>query len=157
MENTPPQQELARGKAKNEVRDLFHLHGLRFTRQRDLIFGLLTSQRHHLTAEEIFTDIKAHDPGISLATVYNSLEALTECGLIRRLPRTHASGACRYDADLHPHVHLTLDDGRVLDVPEDLSSELIAALPQRVVERLEERLGVRISRVSLDLSGTVTR
>ena len=53
---------------------------------------------------------------------------LTGCGLARRLPSRTAGGACRYDADVHPHVHLTLPDGRVIDAPEGVSEAILSAL-----------------------------
>lgn len=139
-----------------QVREIFKHRGLRCTRQRELIFSALAHQRSHPTAEDLYRMVRADEPGLSLATVYNTLDALSACGLIRRLPSTNPSCPSRYDADIHPHVHITLDDGRVLDVPDDLSAELLSALPSGVVERLEQRLGVRVSRVSLDLSGTLS-
>ena len=43
--------------------------GFRLTRQRKLILNVLRSHSHHLTADEIFADVKQVYPAIDLATV----------------------------------------------------------------------------------------
>jgi Fe2+ or Zn2+ uptake regulation protein len=111
-------------RAKMLLRD----HGIRPTRQRELVYLALASTDSHPTAEELLTAVRAADPGVSQATVYNTLDALTGRGLARRLPARAAGGPCRYDADLTPHVHLTMPDGRVLDAPTGVSRAILAAL-----------------------------
>jgi Fur family peroxide stress response transcriptional regulator len=102
--------------------------GVRPTRQRELVYAALAATKTHPTAEELLTAVRAADPGVSQATVYNTLETLTGCGLARRLPSRTAGGPCRYDADVRPHVHLTLPDGRVIDAPVGVSEAILAAL-----------------------------
>ena len=96
-----------------QARGVLRDHGVRPTRQREMVYAALASTDTHPTAEELLTAVRAADPGVSQATVYNTLETLTGCGLARRLPSRNAGGPCRFDADVHPHVHLTLPDGRV--------------------------------------------
>lgn len=110
------------------ARAMFRDHGIRCTRQRELVYIALASTDTHPTAEDLLTSVRGEDPGISQATVYNTLDTLTGCGLARRLPSRAAGGACRYDADLRPHVHLTLPDGRVIDAPEGVSDAILGAL-----------------------------
>lgn len=133
--------------------DLFRSHGLRRTRQRELIYGALANTTRHPTAEELHGMVHRLDTGISLATVYNALEAFSGAGLVRKLPAAAGNGASRFDATVHPHVHVTLDDGRVIDVPEDLSLSLLDALPEEQIAEIEQRLGVRVSEIKLDLTG----
>ncbi|MFG0328557.1 MAG: Fur family transcriptional regulator [Phycisphaerales bacterium] len=137
-----------------EVRKLFAERGLRCTKQRLAIYRALAATRSHPTAEELH-DIVQHDArGLSLATVYNTLEALCDAGLCRRLPVTR--GSSRYDADLHPHLHVVdRESGRYIDVPDDLGRELLEQIRPEVLEQIEHRLGVRIDRVSLNLLGAV--
>ncbi len=78
-------------------------------------------------------------PGMSLATVYNTLEALCGAGLARKIATV--DGAARYDADLSDHAHLMTDDGRVLDVPPDLSRSIRDGLPEDFRGRLERSVG----------------
>lgn len=110
--------------ARARLRD----HGVRPTRQRELVYLTLASTDTHPTADELLTAVRAEDASVSQATVYNTLETLTGCGLARRLPSRTAGGPCRYDADLRPHVHLALPDGRVVDAPDGVSEAILTAL-----------------------------
>ncbi len=141
----------------HEPRDLFHANGLRCTRQRELIYRALVSTDAHPTAEELLgLVVRAGEPGLSLATVYNTLEAFTARGLARRLPSHSGNGPCRYDADVTQHVHITTDDGRVLDVPHDLGEQLGGRLSPELIDELERRTGVRVTGVHLELFGRST-
>ena len=44
------------------------------------------------------------DISLSLATIYNTLEAFCQAGLAQRLPTPN--GCCRYDATLENHLHV---------------------------------------------------
>lgn len=134
-------------------RELFRRHGLRCTKQRQVIYSALTATTAHPTAEELLGMVNAGEPGLSLATVYNTLEALTSCGLARRLPSHSGNGPCRYDADVTQHMHITTTDGRVLDVPEDLATRMPLPLPQDISDELQRRLGVRITKVHVEIRG----
>lgn len=123
---------------------------MRCTRQRVAIYERLLSTNSHPTAEELFEQVRGECDGLSLATVYNTLEALCDAGLCRKL--TFNCGCARYDAETHPHLHLLNDDtGEIHDVPADLSERLLAQLSDNVLRDVEDRLGVRIDRVSLHL------
>jgi len=141
------------GVTEEASRELFRRHALRCTKQRQVIFSALTATTSHPTAEELLSLVRSGEPGLSLATVYNTLEALTSCGLARRLPSHSGNGPCRYDADVSQHIHITTADGRVLDVPEDLAARLPQPFPSDVSAELERRLGVRITRVHVELFG----
>jgi len=99
--------------------------GLRSTRQRELIYGLLLDQRDHPTADEVFARAKAAMPSISLATVYNCLETLVTCRLVKQVNFERES--TRYCPNLKEHAHFHDETtGRVFDV--DLDSSTLAAL-----------------------------
>lgn len=74
------------------------------TKQREAILAVITSDKCHHTAEEIFELAKMRLPGISRATVYNNLHALEHEKLIRRITAEGASD--RYDSSYVPHGHL---------------------------------------------------
>ena len=57
--------------------------GLRATRQRELIYGILHASTDHPTADEVFARAKREIPSISLATVYSCLETLARCDLVK--------------------------------------------------------------------------
>lgn len=114
------------------------------------VYRALASTTSHPTAEELFRMVESSSPGTSLATVYNTLEALCASGLARRIATT--VGATRYDADTSDHVHVMRQDGVVMDLPADLAEELIAALPPDLASRLAERMGCDVQRVTIELS-----
>ena len=74
------------------------------TRQRAVIFEVISSDKCHHTADEIFALSKERLPGISLATVYNTLKYLEEKKLIRKI--TAEGTKDRYDSTYVPHGHL---------------------------------------------------
>ena len=137
---------------EREARALFRARGLRCTQQRLRVLIALRSTKRHPTAEELFHLARADNPGVSRATVYNTLEALTAGGLARRLPaRDGAGGACRYDADTTDHVHIVHADGTVQDLPEDMGDAILDCLPDGLLREVERRTGVRVARVSVEL------
>ena len=137
----------------DQLRAIFTQHGLRMTRQREAVYRALCTNSNHPTAEQLLAEVHQIDPEVSQATVYNTLDTLVECGLANRIPASTSGGACRYDADIHEHVHLVLDDGRILDVPQDLSKRLIDSVPDALLAELGERLGVTCSGIKIELSG----
>ncbi|GIK19852.1 MAG: hypothetical protein AMXMBFR77_05700 [Phycisphaerales bacterium] len=130
------------------VREVFRRHGLRCTRQREVLYDALAASRSHPTAEELFDSVRNEDESLSLATVYNTLEAFTQAGLCRRIPSTNGNGPCRFDAEVHQHVHLALPDGRVLDVPEELGEKLMRC---STIGEIARRMGLDLSKVSVQL------
>ncbi len=123
--------------------------GLRCTKQRQVIWNALASTKAHPTAEELHTMVVVENPGISLATVYNTLEAFCTAGLCHKIPMV--DGPARYDADTHEHLHLLTTNGKVVDVPDDVGRRLMAQIPEDALRELEERMGVRVTRVRIDL------
>lgn len=107
----------------------------------------------HPTAEELYRMVQPHTDGLSRATVYNTLEALCKAGLARQLPTTN--GCCRYDADTSEHLHLRFrENAEIRDVPVDLGARLMQNLPKAVIKQIEQRMGVRIDGVSIQLVGS---
>ncbi len=126
--------------------------GLRCTRQRRAIYKALSATDCHPTADQLFRQVCRWVPKVSLATVYNTLEAFCRAGLAVKLPGNGASA--RYDAALHNHAHTRCDKtGAVRDVPEQLSTQLMDQLPQDVLEKIETHLGFNIRQVQIELVG----
>lgn len=134
---------------ETEVRTLFARHALRCTRQRVDVYRALAATDQHPTAEELFWQVRQQEQGLSLATVYNALEAFCTHGLCRKLP-VNGCGA-RFDADLRNHPHVVTSDGRVVDVPPDLGARLLDAIPRSLLSEVEQRVGGSIQRVRLEL------
>lgn len=77
--------------------------GFRFTPHREHVYSVLLQKRDHPTAEEVFIRVKGEMPDISLATVYNCLDALVRCGLVRQV--TVERGAARFCPNMQEHCH----------------------------------------------------
>ncbi len=88
---------------------------LRDTPQRRHVYDLLVHKRDHPTATEVFTRAKKSMPSISLATVYNSLETLVACGLVKQVHVDREP--TRYCPNLEEHGHFVCDQcGTVYDI-----------------------------------------
>ncbi|MGB9873173.1 MAG: Fur family transcriptional regulator [Anaerolineae bacterium] len=77
--------------------------GYRFTPQRMAIVRAVLESQDHPSAEEIYQQVSAVFPMISLATVYKTLEVLRDIGEVEELS---VEGRTRYDGNPRPHVHL---------------------------------------------------
>lgn len=98
--------------------------GFRFTPQRQQVYDVLTQKRDHPTAEEVFIRAKRTMPGISHATVYNCLDALVQCGLVRLVVLDR--GATRYCPNMEDHCHYYCAAcGAVVDVPLPADSAVV--------------------------------
>jgi Fur family peroxide stress response transcriptional regulator len=79
--------------------------GLRMTPQRAAICQLLAETDSHPTAAMIYASVRVNYPSLSLTTVYNTLDVLTELGAINALGHA-GDDKVHYDADTTPHVNL---------------------------------------------------
>jgi Fur family transcriptional regulator, iron response regulator len=103
--------------------------GLRPTRQRVSLATLLIGDGNdrHVTAESLFEAASAAGEQVSLATVYNTLRAFCEAGLMREI--TVDGSKSYFDTNMSDHPHFYWEDTATLtDAP---SSELeIRRLPR---------------------------
>jgi Fur family peroxide stress response transcriptional regulator len=104
--------------------------GLRNTPQREVVYSALLTKRDHPTADEVYARVRTDLPTISLATVYNCLETLVQCDLVRAV--NFERGPTRYCPNLTPHAHFhdeatgaTFD----IDLPSDLLGKIKNVLP----------------------------
>lgn len=98
----------------------------RNSKQRTAILNELRSRYDHPTAEQLYCDLKAQVPTLSLATVYRNLKQLEESGDIMRL---FCGDANYFDGNAKNHYHLTCKVcGSVIDL-EIKDSGLINRLP----------------------------
>ena len=93
-----------------------HDRGRRMTRQRQAVYDIIVTAQEHLSAEEVYERLRRNTTNISLATVYNALEALVECGQIAKIPRTD-DGPARYDWQVGAHHHARcVECGKIWDI-----------------------------------------
>lgn len=124
----------------SETRSVLSSHGLRYSEQRERLYDALRATKEHPTAEELHLLVGGASSGVSLATVYNVLDRFCEAGLCRRLPTT--SGPGRFDAHTESHVHVVLPDGRLVDVPDELSRPLLDSVSHEAIERVAAGMGL---------------
>jgi Fur family peroxide stress response transcriptional regulator len=104
--------------------------GLRPTPQREVVYKVILEKRDHPTADEIFARVKSQMPTISLATVYNCLETLVQCGLVRQVNFERAP--TRYCPNLCQHAHFhdeTTGEVHDIDLPAEVIVKLRELLP----------------------------
>ena len=104
--------------SKETIKDL----GL--TRQREVVLQVIRDEPEHLTANEVFDKAKQLLPGISFATVYNSLRYLKEAGHIAEI--SFGNGASRFDSMTSRHDHaICTKCGKLVDMEIDLPEEIV--------------------------------
>lgn len=92
--------------------------GLRPTRQRVALAGLLVGdgQNRHVTAESLFEAAGRTSEKVSLATVYNTLRAFCDAGLLREI--TVDGSKSYFDTNMSDHPHFYWEDeNRLSDAP----------------------------------------
>jgi Fur family peroxide stress response transcriptional regulator len=98
--------------------------GYRATPQRIAICRFALRSRDHPTAQQIYKEVKRVHKTVSLATVYKTLQILTENGLIQELD--FPEGQARFDSNVKPHVNLVcLRCGNIQDVDEPAAREIV--------------------------------
>lgn len=115
------------------------------TPQRRQVYEVLTSRKDHPSAGDVFDEVKKTLPQISLATVYNCLEAMTQSGVVRQVNLDREPS--RYCANLSEHAHLYCQAcGEVSDV----AFREIA----HITEALDLPEGTDVSHMDVTVRGT---
>jgi len=105
---------------QRDLVELLHSRGQRVTSQRLVILRELRRRHHHATAEDVHRAVHRELPGISVPTIYATLDLFVELGLARRI---ETATAALYDAGLEPHQHAVCRRcGRVEDVSGRLNA-----------------------------------
>ena len=119
--------------------------GVRITRQRSAILGILSETEDHPDALEIFRRAVAVDPSISLSTVYRTMKLLEDKGEIQR--HAFAGGPSRFEqavGEHHDHL-IDIETGDVIefhsDKIEELQEEIARALGYDIVHHRMELYG----------------
>ena len=112
----------------NALKEDLKKKGYKLTPQRRAILDIIVEcEGKHLTAEEIYDEVKKTCPEIGLATVYRTIALLEEIGVVSRLNLN--DGCSRYelihDDENHMHHHLICNRcNAVIEVEDDLLEEL---------------------------------
>ena len=119
--------------------------GLKSTAQRDDIARAFFEQGHHISAEELYHEVKKKSPHVGYATIYRTLRLLKECELL--IERHFDEGQARYEAfgERH-HDHFICERcGRIIE----FENEAIERMQQIVARELR----VALTRHKMELYG----
>jgi Fur family ferric uptake transcriptional regulator len=137
---------------QEQFKVLLRTKGLKVTNQRIAILEVLSNRPgKHLTAEEIYDYVKKEYPDIGLATVYRTIQLLSELNLIDKLNLD--DGYVRYEIgpkdqadNCHHHHHLIcLECGNIYAFQDDLLENL--------ENKIVETLGFEVSDHEVKLYG----
>ena len=118
----------------------FRRHGLRLTSPREAILNVISENPPHLSADEVFFLVRKRCPAIGLATVYRTLELLTQMGILKKYD--FGEGRSRYElssedeSDHHHHLVCT-KCGKIVDYSEFMIQEV------EFIKQLEAELSRR--------------
>ncbi len=105
--------------------------GLRPTRQRAALAALLVGdgRDRHVSAEILHDAARSEGAQVSLATVYNTLRAFCEAGLLKEITVDGHRSYFDTRLDDHPHFYWE-EEGRLTDAPkEQLRIERLPDIP----------------------------
>ena len=134
-----PEEDRQRENRMERTAEALQSKGFRLTPHREAVHAYLASVDHHPTAEEVYLAVKSQGSRLSLATVYNALEALVEAGLASKL--AFGDGSARYDirTDQHDHIHC-LGCGMLRDLPPRLRRDSLGDVPEAGFQVIGYRL-----------------
>jgi Fur family ferric uptake transcriptional regulator len=119
----------------SDLRRKFHDLQYKMTPQRQVILqAFIESQEQHLSAEDVYTIVRQRSPEIGLATVYRTLELLSDLEVLQKMD--FGDGRSRYEINEtntpHHHHHLIcLACGQVLSFEDDLLETLETAIARK--------------------------
>ncbi len=105
--------------------------GYRITPQRLMILEAIEGASGHVSAEEIYQDIRKRYSGLNISTVYRTLELLKESGLVTETDM--GDGRVRFHSMGHEHHHHLVCSkcGKVVNLDEETLSPLTSALSEK--------------------------
>lgn len=132
---------------QSRLLDRLHARGYRLTAQRRVVAQVLEGDNVHLTADDVLARAQALLPEISRATVYSTLQQLTEMGEVRELSLDGRSK--RYDPNVAPgHHHLVCSGcGSVFDVAHGVEAPSLVS---------DDQHGMTITAAEIVYHGTCT-
>jgi Fe2+ or Zn2+ uptake regulation protein len=131
-----------------KLAELLRERGLRATSQRVVMHRLLRDRDRHVSAEELLSEASERLPGVSLPTVYATLELFEQLGIVRRV--NGGRGTLLWDtrADTHHHM-ICRNCGRIEDLETPLDLER--------ARRSAARSGFEADRAEVVVSGLCAR
>ena len=121
-------EKFIRSKQANEAVKTLQEQGHRLTPQRMLVLDAVSGSDGHISAEEIYTQVRARYPYANISTIYRTLELLKKLAIVTETDL--GEGRVRYHlAEKGQHHHLICRNcGRVMDLDEEMLSPLNTVL-----------------------------
>lgn len=105
--------------------------GGRITRARLAVLQSIVDAKEHVTADDIFAKVSNTNPDVHLSTVYRTLDALEEIGIVEHVHLGH--GRATYHLEDNVHQHLVCENcGIAVEAPSDLTKRLETELEARL-------------------------
>ncbi|MBL6447233.1 transcriptional repressor [Fulvivirga sp. 29W222] len=131
----------------SHIKDKISESGLKVTHQRIVILNTVLQMDNHPTVEHIYESIKDANPSISLGTVYKTVEAFVNNGLLSKVSTNE--GQMRYDPKLDNHGHIYCSNtSEIIDYFDDeLNDMILSFFKNKRVSNL------KIKNITLQING----
>jgi Fur family ferric uptake transcriptional regulator len=113
-----------------KFREFIHERGLKSTRQRDDIATWFFESKGHLSADQIYQEVKQTSPGIGFSTVYRTMKLLCEAGLVQERHFGNAEALYENVSSHHDHCICT-SCGKIVEFENPKIEELQEAVAHR--------------------------
>ncbi len=134
--------------ASPSVKSPLRKRGIRLTRQRELLFELISNAHDHLNADQLYELAKKADPKINRVTVYRTLKLLKNEGLIDELDLMHFEGEQHYYETRLKQEHAHIVCLRCGSVQEFFGAPL-----RQIREQIETDFGFQILVTRTEVGG----
>ena len=115
--------------AYNSAINKLEKNGIRATKQRRVLAKLIFDKgKRHISADNLFDEVKKEERKISMATVYNTLKQFTTLGLIREIVVDQNKSLYCNNNQSHYHLYIE-DEGKVIDIPTQNIDLNIPSIP----------------------------
>ena len=105
--------------------------GLRPTRQRVAILRAVAAERRPVTAQDLYARLRGARRSPGLATIYRTLWALTEAGVLCTFPAGEGEVAYRLCEPGHHHHLICEECGRIVEIPSCEVEEWASGVAER--------------------------
>jgi Fur family transcriptional regulator, ferric uptake regulator len=130
-----------------QVGRLLRARGERMTRPRKAVLAVLAASGGHLGAEDVVAGVARVDPTVHRASVYRTLDALADLGVVQHVHIGHGATAYHLVHQADPHVHARCGScGAMVDLPLDVLDE--------AARRMAREAGFVLDPTHVALSGT---
>lgn len=117
---------------------------MKYSYQRELILQVMKQSQSHLTAMQVYKQVKKELPTISLGTVYRNLNVLDEQNLIRRIVVPYGCDEFDYNPMEHSHF-FCMKCENIYDLESNID--------QKMKQIVEETTGYEITNTNIVFKG----